>query len=276
MWLGHVKSRASLDPHATSGRIIPGMSEYTVGQVAQRSSVSVRALHHYDEIGLLAPSGRSEAGYRLYSHQDLVRLRQILFYRELDFGLEQIGAMLADPEVGVAEHLRAQHKLLRERLARTEQLLHAIENEMEARSMGISLTPEEQLEVFGPETPAKYESEVQERWGRTEAWRESQRRAVAYSKRDWVEIKAQADANLAAFAQAMTAGEPAGSATARALAQEHREHISRWFYECSPAMHARLAELYIADPRFAAHYDKVVPGLAQYVHDAVLAAGNGQ
>ena len=250
------------------------MSEYTVGQVAQRSSVSVRALHHYDEIGLLAPSGRTESGYRLYSPQDVARLRQILFYRELDFGLEQIGAMLADPEVGAAEHLHAQHKLLRERLARTEQLLTAIETEMEARSMGISLTPEEQLEVFGPETPAKYEAEAEERWGHTDAWRESQRRAAAYSKQDWVEIKAQAEANLAAFAEAMTAGEPAGSATAVQLAEEHRGHISRWFYECSPAMHARLAELYISDPRFAAHYDKVAPGLAQYVHDAVMAASN--
>ena len=141
--------------------------------------------------------------------------------------------------------------------------------------MGISLTPEEQLEVFGPETPAKYEAEAKERWGHTAAWRESQRRAAAYSKEDWVEIKAQADANLVAFAEAMTAGEPATSATARQLAEEHRGHISRWFYECSPAMHARLAELYISDPRFAAHYDKVAPGLAQYVHDAVRAASGG-
>jgi MerR family transcriptional regulator, thiopeptide resistance regulator len=248
------------------------MSQYTVGQVAQMSSVSVRALHHYDEIGLLAPSGRSDSGYRLYSPQDVARLRQLLFYRELGFGLEQIGALLADPEVGAAEHLRAQHKLLRERLARTGHLLNAIETEMEARSMGISLTPEEQLQVFGSETPAKYEAEAKARWGHTVAWRESQRRAAAYTKPDWVEIKAQADANLAAFAAAMAAGEPTDSETARRLAQEHREHISRWFYECNPVMHARLAELYIADARFAARYDKVASGLAQYVHDAVLAS----
>jgi DNA-binding transcriptional MerR regulator len=248
------------------------MSEYTVGQVARMSGVSVRTLHHYDEIGLLAPSARSASGYRLYGLADLERLRRTLFYRELDFGLDQIAAMLDDPGVRGPEQLRAQHRLLRERLTRTEHLLTAIETEMEALSMGISLTPEEQLDVFGPETPAKHEAEAQERWGHTEAWRESRRRATAYTKQDWIEIKAQADANLADFAQAMAAGEAATGETARRLAEEHRQQISRWFYECSPAMHARLAELYVADPRFAAHYDQVAPGLAVYVHDAVLAA----
>ena len=154
---------------------MPGMDEYTVGQVAQLSSVTVRTLHHYDEVGLLAPSGRSEAGYRLYSATDLGRLRRILFYRELDFSLERIGALLDRDGLGAAEHLRAQHRLLRRRLDRTEQLLHAIEDELEARSMGISLTPEEQLEIFGPETPAKHEAEAEQRWGHTEAWRESRR-----------------------------------------------------------------------------------------------------
>jgi DNA-binding transcriptional MerR regulator len=251
------------------------MSEYTVGQVARMAGVSVRTLHHYDELGLLAPSGRSESGYRLYSDPDIGRLRRILFYRELDFGLEAIGSLLAREGVGAADHLRAQHRLLRSRRDRAEQLLAAIETELEARSMGISLTPEEQLEIFGQPIPATYEAEAQERRGETDAWRESRRRAVAYTREDWVEIKAEADANLQGFAQALADGEPADGAAAGALALEHRRQISARFYPCSPAMHRRLAEMYIADPRFAAHYERVAPGLARYVHDTILAAERG-
>src|SRR5262245_15939296 len=141
------------------------VDEHTVGDVARLAGVSVRTLHHYDEVGLLPASGRSEAGYRLYSPTDLERLRRILFYRELDFGLDDIAAMLADPAAGTDDHLRRQHRLLRERRARDQVLLTAIEHEMEARQMGISLTPEEQLEVFGTAQLAEQMQEAQERWG---------------------------------------------------------------------------------------------------------------
>jgi DNA-binding transcriptional MerR regulator len=247
------------------------MEGWTVGDVARLSDVSVRTLRHYDEIGLLRPS-RTASGYRRYDEDDLSRLRQILFYRELDFGLEEIAEILADPQVDVDTHLRRQHRLLRERLERTEALLKAIENEMEAQAMGISLTPEEQLEVFGTTRVPEYEEEARERWGNTEAWQQSQRRAAAYTKEDWVAIKAEADENVAAFARALQAGEPADGAQALALAEAHRQHISRWFYDCSHEMHAGLAELYVSDPRFTAHYERHAPGLAAYVHDAFVAS----
>src|SRR5579864_7964948 len=96
------------------------MSEHTVGDLARLAGVSVRTLHHYDEIGLLVPSERSDAGYRLYSGDDIVRLRQILFYRELEFSLEAIAAVLADPQDGVDSHLRRQHRLLRRRRQRID------------------------------------------------------------------------------------------------------------------------------------------------------------
>jgi DNA-binding transcriptional MerR regulator len=114
------------------------MKEYTVGEVAGLSHVSVRTLHHYDDIGLLTPSGRSAAGYRLYSGADLRRLQQVLLYRELDFGLDEIAQILADPDAAAGDHLRRQHRMLRQRQARDRALLCAIEKEMEARQMGIS------------------------------------------------------------------------------------------------------------------------------------------
>src|SRR5579871_4489030 len=244
------------------------MSEHTVGDLARLAGVSVRTLHHYDEIGLLAPSGRSDAGYRLYSGEDLARLRQILFYRELDFSLEAIAAVLEEPH---DDHLRRQHRLLRGRRQRIDALLEAIEREMEARAMGISLTPEEQLEVFGTDQAERWTEEANQRWGDTDAWRESQRRAAAYTKEDWTLIKREGDGNLEAFAQALREGAPPDSLRAMDAAEAHRQHICRWFYDCSTQMHTGLAALYISDERFARHYDQQAPGLARYVHDAIQA-----
>ncbi len=201
------------------------MSEHTVGEVAKLAHVSVRTLHHYDGLGLLTPSGRSAAGYRLYSEADLRRLAQILFYRELEFPLDEIAEILADPSTGTDDHLRRQHRLVRERQARNAGLLAAIEKEMEARRMGISLTPEEQFEIFGTTKMDEYTEEAQERWGETDAWKESARRTATYTKEDWVAIKAEADANIAGFAVALTAGEPADGPVATALAEEHRAHL---------------------------------------------------
>jgi MerR family transcriptional regulator, thiopeptide resistance regulator len=247
------------------------MEQYTVGDVARFSSVSVRTLHHYDEIGLLAPSGRSDAGYRLYSDSDLARLRQILFYRELGFGLERIAQMLAAPDAGVDGHLRHQHRLLRERLSRTQALLNAIEYEMEARNMGISLSREEQFEIFGTDQLDERMQEAGERWGDTDAFKESQRRTAAYTKEDWVAIKREADENIQAFSDAIKAGEPADGPAAMDLAEAHRQHISRWFYDCDARQHSSLAELYVSDSRFSEPWEKIAPGFSQYVHDAILA-----
>jgi len=233
--------------------------------------VSVRTLHHYDEIGLLVPSGRSAAGYRRYDAADLSRLRQVLFYRELGFALDDIAKILADPGVPADDHLRRQHRMLRQRRERDQALLHAIEHEMEARKMGISLTPEEQLEVFGTTKFAEHAAEAEQRWGDTDQWRESQRRTARYTKEDWVEIKAQADANISAFADAIRAGEPADGTLAMDLAEAHRSHIARWFYDVSPEQHRGLGDLYISDERFYAPYEEIAPGFSQYVRDAIHA-----
>lgn len=245
---------------------------YSVGELADLASVSVRALHHYDAIGLLRPTDRTAAGHRRYGPTDLERLRTILFYRALDFALDEIAAMLADPARGTDRHLRTQHRMVRERIERQQQLLAALEKEMEARKMGMSLTPEEQFEVFGTDkVSTDWADEARERWGETDAFKESQRRTTKYSKADWVRLKEEADDGLRAFAAAYASGTPATSAQARELAEAHRQYLTRWFYDCGYEMHRGLAEMYVADDRFKATYDAVAPGLAQYVSDAIIA-----
>jgi MerR family transcriptional regulator, thiopeptide resistance regulator len=246
--------------------------DYTVGAVARLAGVSVRTLHHYHQIGLLTPAGRSAAGYRLYSLADLDRLHRILFYRELGFPLDEIVEIMADPDVDASRHLRRQHRLLREQITRRQDLLAAIEKEMEASHMGISLTPEEQFEIFGTDkVGGEWAQEAERRWGGTDAWQQSQRRTATYTKQDWIEIQAEATAINQAFLDAMRAGQPATGEQAMAVAERHRQHIIQRFYDCDPALHRCLAELYLADQRFGKNYEDMAPGLAQYVHDAMLA-----
>jgi MerR family transcriptional regulator, thiopeptide resistance regulator len=242
-----------------------------VGEVAALAGVTVRTLHHYDRIGLLSPSGRTAAGYRQYAPADLDRLHQVLLYRELGFPLEEVATLLDDPAADPAAHLRRQHALLRERLERTQAMVAAVEKEMEAQQMGISLTPEERFELFGDGFSDGYQAEAEERWGDTEAWAQSQRRTSAYSKEDWVQIKEETEDLQNRFAEAMQSGAAADSDRAMDVAEEHRQHITRWFYDCPPAMHAGLGRMYVEDERFTATYERTAPGLAQYVSTAVQA-----
>ncbi|GIJ06823.1 MerR family transcriptional regulator [Micromonospora andamanensis] len=244
---------------------------HTVGQVAKLAGVTVRTLHHYDEIGLLTPSGRSGSGYRRYSEADLERLQLIRYYRELGFPLDEIAVILDDPASGPGTHLRRQHELLTVRIKRLQEMVSAIEFAMEASKMNIQLTPQERFEVFGGFDPDAYAQEAEQRWGGTEAYQESTRRTSSYRKEDWQRFKAEAEDWGRRIVALLTSGAPADGPTAMELAEEHRQQISRWFYECTYEIHTGLADLYLADERFTAHYEAMAPGLTEYLAEAIHA-----
>ena len=244
---------------------------YTVGEVARLAHVSVRALHHYDEIGLLEPSMRSDAGYRLYDEQDLTRLQQILLYRELDFALEEIAQVLSDPDFDELDALVAQRQLVADKLKRDESLLALLDKTILAKEGGIPMDKEEMFEVFGDFDPSEYEDEVKERWGDTDAYKESARRTKRYRKQDWERMKAEQDANGAKIVALISSGVAPDDPRAMDAAEEARLLIDKWFYPLSHEMHVGLAEMYIADPRFTATYEKMHEGLAMWWHDAIIA-----
>ena len=246
-------------------------ADYTVGDLARASGVTVRTLHHYDQIGLLVPSGRTPAGYRSYAYPDLLRLQRVLGYRALGMSLDDIAVLLDDPAADPVDQLRHQHALLGARLIELQRQLAAIEKTMEAHQMGIQLTPEEMFEVFGDLDPTEHAAEAADRWGDTDAYRQSQRRTSRYTKADWQQMKAENAVVLATLVQAYRSGAPATSDAAMDAAEAHRQSITKWFYDCSPAIHRGLAQMYIADPRFTAHYEEQAEGLAQFVHDCVTA-----
>ena len=137
--------------------------------------------------------------------------------------------------------------------------------------MGIGLTPEERFEVFGDNDPSQYAEEAEERWGETDAWKESRRRTRGYSKDDWLRIKAESEEIERRLVATLRSGAAADSAEAMDAVEAHRQHISRWFYDCSPEMHAGLGRMYLEDERFTAHYEELAPGLAEFVSSAVQA-----
>jgi DNA-binding transcriptional MerR regulator len=127
-----------------------GVEEHlTVGRVAELTGVTIRTLHHYDEIGLLRPSARTVAGYRAYSADDVERLREVLAYRRLGFGLREIADLVDDPATDAVAHLRRLRGLLLEQRDRAAAMVTAIDRELQARARGIPTTPEEQLKMFG-------------------------------------------------------------------------------------------------------------------------------
>lgn len=251
--------------------MLKDMSTYTVGAVAKLAGVSVRTLRHYDEVGLLQPSERSDAGYRHYSDADLRKLQQILFYRSLDFSLEQISDLMNNRKLDSNAHFRKQRQLLIERRTQINHMINVIDHTLEAEKMGIQLTGEERLEVFGDFNPDDYADETQQRWGNTDAYRESQRRTSKYTKADWQHIQAESAQLLDELTAAMQAGKSPEAPEAMALAEQHRQQITKWFYDCTYEIHTGLAQMYLADDRFTQHYEKVAEGLAQYLHDAIMA-----
>jgi MerR family transcriptional regulator, thiopeptide resistance regulator len=246
------------------------MDTKTVSAVATLTGVSVRTLHHYDHIGLVSPSVRTSAGYRGYTDADVERLHLVLVYRAAGLRLDEIRTLLDDVDADVVAHLQRQHVLLTEQAVRLEDTIKAVEELMDSHRRGLQLSAEEQVEIFGStDFSERYAAEAEERWGATDAWKQSLKRTAGYSKDDWMGIKANSDALLTALAVAKRAGVAPGSARGNELAQRHRASIEQ-FYDCGDEMHRCLVEMYLADERFARYYDDVEPGLARFLHDIVV------
>jgi MerR family transcriptional regulator, thiopeptide resistance regulator len=246
------------------------VDELTVGEVAARFGITIRTLHHYDEIGLLIPSRRGASGYRLYTSADLTRLSQIVVYRRLELPLDEIASLL--DEGNEVSHLVRQRERVMSRLDEMKDLVEAIDQALEKAMTNTPMTDDDMRELFG-DSFDDYQAEAEQKWGETPEWKESQRRAKSYGKDEWVQIKAGGEAVEKALADAFRAGLPPDSEEAMNAAEQHRLHVNRWFYDCPPAMHRALGDMYVSDPRYVATYDESfrLPGLAAYCRQAIHA-----
>ncbi|MGI9528467.1 MAG: MerR family transcriptional regulator [Acidimicrobiia bacterium] len=247
------------------------MTTMTVGRLAGVAGVTVRTLHHYDDIGLLVPAERSDSGYRIYNDHDIDRLQAILTYRELGLGLDEI-ALAIDRPHGSVDVLTMARRRIDERITKLQAIGDSLDAALANEGKESTMTPEEKLSVFGDFDPAEHEEEAQERWGDTEAFAQSTRRTGQYTKQDWETIQAEAAGIYQRFLELERTGVDPGSPQAAALVDEHRAHISRWFYDCTPEIHAGLGEMYNADQRFADSINETGDGLAAYMTAALAAA----
>lgn len=242
---------------------------YQVSEVARITGVSVRTLHHYEEIGLLVPASRTAAGYRVYRRENLLRLQQILIQRELGLSLEDIRLSLDDPKFDHRQALMSQREQLKERARATDDMIRAIDQALallnaENSTMDIKA-------IFDGFDPAKYEAEAKERWGNTDAYKESAKRTQRYNEADWKRLKDDQSAINRDAATAMHANKRPDGDEAMDIAERHRLLIDRWFYPCSHATQCGLADMYEADSRFAENIDKHGAGLTPFLAEAIRA-----
>jgi DNA-binding transcriptional MerR regulator len=241
---------------------------YTIGELATLAGVSVRTLHHYDQIGLLHPGARDpENDYRLYDRDDLLVLQQILFFRELDFPLKQIKKILADPTTDRLSLLRQHHHNLGLRIGQLQTLQSTLEktiqNIQEENSM--PLTDKELYEGFDQETVERYQKEVNETYD-PEIVALANRNARKLTKAEWAAVKAEGQAISEGFAGLMDR-DPADPEVQAFAARQHAwvEH----FYPVSAETFRGRGELYTSHPEFRANYEKVAPGLAEFMQKAM-------
>lgn len=250
--------------------------EYSVGEAAEIVGVTVRLLHHYDEIGLASPSGRTSSGHRRYNDADIAHLRQTLTYRALGFSLGEVAAILEDPRANAGTHLRRQHHLLTDRINRLQQMLAAVDRALEATmsesAHRIVPTPAQQRAVLGNvDFPDEWAAEVTEHFGHAPEFAESARRAAEYTAEDWRQIMEDERSICTRLADVMATGAPPESTAAMDLAEEHRNGLRRWFFDCTPELHTAFAVMFENDDRIRASFEGVAPGLSDYLGRAIVA-----
>lgn len=236
----------------------------TVHEVAQLAGVTQRTLRYYDQLGLLPPAAASEAGYRLYDAADIKRLQRILFLRELDFPLKEIAPMLTAEEGEARTAVERHRELLQLKMRRLQGLIDLCERILKGED-DMSLKEFNQAEL--EKQREAYAHEVKERWGETEAYRESARRTAGYNKEDWAAIQAEQETVFKGFA-ALVGHDPV-SPEVRAQVQRWRDLIGARYYRCTDEILAGLGQMYTADERFRKTLDAYGEGTAALMGEAM-------
>lgn len=243
----------------------------TVGQVAETLGLTVRTLHHWDEVDLAAPSHRSHSGYRLYNDGDLQKLKRILIYRELGLELEQIRKILQQSTVDVHTALRDQHHALIQKINRLSQLRDDVDAMVATFDHGITLSENEQRRVFGPGWDPQWPTEARQKYGDSAQWRYYAERAAHRSPEQWSTISAANQDFEQALIDAVADDTKPGGPRANALVEQHRAVFSSYF-PLSRQMQVCLGRMYEQSPDYAAHYDHLRPGLASILRAYIEAS----
>jgi len=252
--------------------------EYTVKALAALAGVSGRALRFYDEIGLLRPARADGSGYRVYGPEEVDRLQQILFYKELGFGLAEIAEALMDGAFDQLAALQGHLQALRQKKARIDALIDTVVRTIQNEEEGAGMKDAEKFEGFKKglvdENERLYGEEAREKYG-DEAVEESNRKMMGLTREQYDAMERVAAALQALLEEAVGGGGLPTGEKGKEAARLHREWLSFTWAEYSVEAHKGLVDMYLADERFATHYDGKVGGCAGFLREAVWCWGEG-
>jgi len=232
-----------------------------IKEFAEMTGVSVRTLHYYDEIGLLQPADVDGAtGYRFYDEGSLLRMQEILFFRELDFSLKSIGEILSSARYDKDKALKEQKRLLMLKKERLERLIDAIDGAMKGEDI---------MKAFDNSEFETYKAEAAERWGKTDAYKEHTEKTKNYGKDKWSSLISDMDAILDEFAVCMKKGSAPGAEETQLLVQKLQNHITENYYTCTKEILSGLGKMYVFDERFKNNIDKHADGTAEFMGKAI-------
>ncbi len=237
----------------------------TVKQLCKMAGVTPRTLHYYDQIGLLKPTQVGENGYRYYGEEALLRLQQILLYRQLDLPLEDIRRIMERPDFDVLHALESHKGELRKRITRMERLVATVDDTILHLKGKKEMSQKQFFSGFSEEQQAAYEKEAMQMYD-PEVVKASSQKWKSYSQGEKERILAEGGAIYEAIVQAM----PKGFASPEAQAGIERWHRhQQYFWEPDDEQLLGLGELYNQDPRFKANFDKIDPRLADFMRSAI-------
>lgn len=239
--------------------------KYTIKEISDLAGLTTRTLRYYDEIGLLNPAEIGENGYRYYDRNSLIKLQQILFFRELDVPLNEIQLIISRPDFNLLQALEEHRLSLKEKSIRLNKLIETVDNTIKTIIGDKIMSAEDYFAGFDE---AQYQKEAEDRWGETSKYAESQKKWTSYTKEQKEAIKIEGDR----LTRRMVSQNPDASPDdpdVQAAIDEYLAYINEFFYTCDIASLRALADMWVEDPRFAENYDRVRPGGAQFVREAV-------
>jgi DNA-binding transcriptional MerR regulator len=240
---------------------------YTVKQLSQLADVSVRTLHYYDEIGLLGPSWLAENGYRYYDEDAVLRLQQILFYRELKFSLKEIISILDQPEFDIVAALQAHRDGMESKIRHLQDLISTIDHTILHLLGEVEMSKKQLFKGFTPEEEEKYEHEARQRWGDEEV-SVSHKRWNSYTPQQKERIKEEGDAIYLDLVAEIEAGQSPTKPDVQDIIARWHQHM-RYFYEPSITRLQALGHMYVDSPDFAHRFQELHPELPEFMRDAI-------
>lgn len=242
--------------------------KYTVHQLAKLAGITVRTLHHYDQIGLLKPSFSGSNGYRYYEEKELLKLQQILFFRELEFSLEQIKEIVTSPTFDTVEVLQEQRKMFIMKRKQLDELLSTIDKTIQSREGGEMMKNDDLYGGFTKKQMEEYKKEAKKRWGDTDAYKQSEERTKHWKKEDYDRIAEEGKKWTQKLSVMRDKGFAVDSPEIQEMIRQHY-HALKTFYEPNYEMYKGLGQMYVDDSRFTAYYEKFGKGLAIFMRDAM-------